>query len=74
MQQEASRKMYFGARKMMQGGAEPIYEGVRIGGENVGLITYMRTDGVQMAREAIANQFVTTSSRRVWALSHLPDR
>ncbi|MEQ8320855.1 MAG: type I DNA topoisomerase [Rhodospirillales bacterium] len=53
LQQEASRKMYFGARKTMQT-AQNLYEGVRIGGENVGLITYMRTDGVQMAREAIA--------------------
>lgn len=53
MQQEASRKLYFGARKTMQV-AQSLYEGVRIGGENVGLITYMRTDGVQMAREAVA--------------------
>ena len=34
--------------------AQQLYEGVDIGGETVGLITYMRTDGVQMAREAIA--------------------
>lgn len=34
--------------------AQSLYEGVEIGGETVGLITYMRTDGVQMAREAIA--------------------
>ena len=34
--------------------AQGLYEGVDIGGETVGLITYMRTDGVQMAREAIA--------------------
>lgn len=53
MQQEASRKLYFGARKTMQT-AQNLYEGVRIGGETVGLITYMRTDGVQMAREAIS--------------------
>lgn len=53
MQQEASRKLYFPARKTMQT-AQQLYEGVRIGGETVGLITYMRTDGVQMAREAIA--------------------
>jgi DNA topoisomerase-1 len=33
--------------------AQQLYEGVDIGGETVGLITYMRTDGVQMAREAI---------------------
>ncbi len=29
--------------------AQRLYEGISIGGENVGLITYMRTDGVQMA-------------------------
>lgn len=52
LQQEASRKLYFPARKTMQT-AQGLYEGVRIGGENVGLITYMRTDGVQMAGEAI---------------------
>ncbi len=34
--------------------AQKLYEGVDIGGETVGLITYMRTDGVQMAPEAIA--------------------
>ena len=33
--------------------AQRLYEGVNIGGETTGLITYMRTDGVQMAREAI---------------------
>ena len=34
--------------------AQRLYEGVDIGGETVGLITYMRTDGVQMAGEAVA--------------------
>ena len=34
--------------------AQRLYEGVEIGGETVGLITYMRTDGVDMAPEAIA--------------------
>ncbi len=52
LQQEASRKLYFAARKTMQV-AQRLYEGVAIGGETVGLITYMRTDGVQMANEAI---------------------
>lgn len=53
LQQEASRKLHFGAQKTMQL-AQRLYEGVDIGGETVGLITYMRTDGVQMAAEAIA--------------------
>lgn len=52
MQQEASRKLGFGAQLTMRT-AQQLYEGVDIGGESVGLITYMRTDGVQMAREAI---------------------
>ena len=53
LQQEASRKLGFGAQQAMRT-AQQLYEGVEIGGETVGLITYMRTDGVQMAREAIA--------------------
>ncbi len=52
LQQEAARKLHFSARRTMQV-AQRLYEGVNIGGETVGLITYMRTDGVQMAREAI---------------------
>jgi len=52
MQQEASRKLGFGAQLTMRT-AQQLYEGVDIGGESVGLITYMRTDGVQMAREAL---------------------
>ena len=35
--------------------AQRLYEGVDIGGETVGLITYMRTDGVDMAPEAVAS-------------------
>ncbi len=53
LQQEASRKLGFGAQQTMRA-AQQLYEGVDIGGETTGLITYMRTDGVQMAREAIA--------------------
>ncbi|GAB0114650.1 type I DNA topoisomerase [Acidisoma sp. C75] len=52
LQQEASRKLGFGAQATMRV-AQQLYEGVDLGGETVGLITYMRTDGVQMAREAI---------------------
>ncbi|MFO1090118.1 MAG: type I DNA topoisomerase [Hyphomicrobiales bacterium] len=53
LQQEASRKLGFSAQRTMQI-AQRLYEGVDIGGETTGLITYMRTDGVQMAPEAIA--------------------
>ena len=52
LQMEASRKLGMGAQATMRT-AQGIYEGVDIAGETVGLITYMRTDGVQMAREAI---------------------
>src|SRR3954451_23391360 len=52
LQQEGSRKLGMGAQQAMRT-AQQLYEGVDIGGENVGLLTYMRTDGVQMAREAI---------------------
>ncbi|MBR1777971.1 MAG: type I DNA topoisomerase [Alphaproteobacteria bacterium] len=52
LQQEAARKLFFSAKKTMQL-AQQLYEGVDIGGETVGLITYMRTDGIQMAQEAI---------------------
>ena len=53
LQQEASRKLGFSPRHTMQL-AQRLYEGVDIGGESEGLITYMRTDGVQIAPEAIA--------------------
>jgi len=53
LQQEAARKLGFSAQRTMQA-AQRLYEGVDIGGETVGLITYMRTDGVQSAPEALA--------------------
>jgi DNA topoisomerase-1 len=53
LQQEASRKLGFSARQTMQV-AQRLYEGIDIGGETAGLITYMRTDGVQIVPEAIA--------------------
>jgi len=53
LQQEASRKLGFSAQRTMQA-AQKLYEGIDIGGETVGLITYMRTDGIQSAPEAIA--------------------
>ncbi|MFC7053003.1 type I DNA topoisomerase [Hansschlegelia quercus] len=52
LQQEASRKLGLAPNRTMQI-AQRLYEGVDIGGETVGLITYMRTDGVDMAPEAI---------------------
>lgn len=52
LQQEAARKLGFSAKKTMQI-AQKLYEGVDIGKETVGLITYMRTDGVTLANEAV---------------------
>lgn len=52
LQQEASRKLGFGASRTMQV-AQKLYEGIEIGGETLGLITYMRTDSVNIAGDAI---------------------
>ncbi len=52
LQQEASRKLGFNASKTMQV-AQKLYEGVEINGETIGLITYMRTDGVSLSKEAV---------------------
>ncbi len=53
LQQEASRKLGFSPRHTMQL-AQRLYEGIDLGGEAEGLITYMRTDGVQIVPEAVA--------------------
>ena len=52
LQQEASRKLGFNAKRTMQI-AQGLYEGVEIEGDVTGLITYMRTDGITMVGEAI---------------------
>ncbi|GJD97538.1 type I DNA topoisomerase [Methylobacterium iners] len=54
LQQEASRKLGMAPAQTMRV-AQKLYEGIDLGGETVGLITYMRTDGVDMAPEAIAD-------------------
>src|SRR5471032_835887 len=54
MQQEASRKLGFAPAIAMRL-AQRLYEGVEIDGETTGLITYMRTDGIDMAPEAISD-------------------
>ena len=53
LQQEAARKLGFTTQKTMRT-AQQLYEGVDVGGGAVGLITYMRTDSVSLATEAIA--------------------
>ena len=54
LQQEASRKLGFNASRTMRV-AQQLYEGINIGNETVGLISYMRTDAVNLAEEAIAS-------------------
>ena len=53
MQQDAASKLRFTAQRTMRT-AQNLYEGIDIGGETVGLITYMRTDSLHLAGEAIA--------------------
>ena len=53
LQQEASTKLGFKAKRTMQV-AQSLYEGVDIGSETVGLITYMRTDSIRLAPEFIS--------------------
>lgn len=52
LQQDANRKFGFGADRTMRI-AQTLYEGVDLGGEQVGLITYMRTDSLTLSGEAI---------------------
>ena len=70
LQQEASRKLGFAPAHTMRI-AQRLYEGIDIGGETAGLITYMRTDGVQIANEAI------TQARKVigedYGNAYVPD-
>jgi len=54
LQQAASSRLGFAAVRTMQV-AQRLYEGIDLGGETAGLITYMRTDGVQIAPEAISS-------------------
>jgi DNA topoisomerase-1 len=72
LQQEASRKLGFGARKTMQI-AQQLYEGLEIGPQgNTGLITYIRTDSVRVAAEAevSARSFI----KDVFGKDYVPDR
>jgi len=54
LQQEASRKLGFGAQKTMRT-AQRLYEGIDIGAGQVGLISYMRTDSVTLSADALAD-------------------
>ncbi|MBX2881327.1 MAG: DNA topoisomerase I [Granulosicoccus sp.] len=52
MQQEASRKLGFGAQRTMRT-AQKLYEGIDIGEGQIGLITYMRTDSITLSQECL---------------------
>jgi DNA topoisomerase I len=53
LQQEANKKLGFTAKRTMRA-AQDLFEGVAIEGDTVGLITYMRTDSVNLSQDAIA--------------------
>lgn len=56
LQQDASTKLNFTSKKTMSI-AQKLYEGINLGSETVGLITYMRTDSVRMSDEFIKNTY-----------------
>ena len=70
LQQEAARKLGFTAQRTMRV-AQQLYEGVDVGSGAVGLITYMRTDSVNLAQEAIAEIRAYVTER--YGESDLPD-
>ena len=72
LQQEAARHLGFTARRTMQV-AQQLYEGIAIGdGEPVGLITYMRTDSVQLASEAVGE--IRQYIRKRFGAKDLPEK
>jgi DNA topoisomerase-1 len=71
LQQAASSRLGFSANRTMQV-AQRLYEGMDVGGETAGLITYMRTDGVQMAPEAISA--ARASIAREFGEKYLPEK
>jgi DNA topoisomerase-1 len=71
LQQEAARKLGFTAKRTMRT-AQSLYEGVSVdGGEATGLITYMRTDSVSLANDAVAELRDMISQR--YGKKNLPD-
>ena len=71
LQQEASRKLGFSATHTMRT-AQRLYEGADIGGDTVGLITYMRTDSVTLSQQAISScrELIDTD----YGEAYLPDK
>ncbi len=71
LQQEAARKLGFGAKETMRL-AQSLYEGKTVAGETIGLITYMRTDSVAMAAEAVSTIRDLLAER--WGREYVPER
>ncbi|MCH9780538.1 MAG: type I DNA topoisomerase [Alphaproteobacteria bacterium] len=70
LQQDASRRFGFSTTRTMKV-AQELYEGIGIGGESVGLITYMRTDSVAMAKDAVTQQREVI--KKTYGKAYLPD-
>ncbi len=69
LQQEASRKLHFSVKQTMMH-AQKLYEGITLGKETVGLITYMRTDSLNMAESALAE--ARTVIPKLYGKEYLP--
>lgn len=72
LQQEASRKLGFQARRTMKA-AQELYEGVEVPGQGtMGLITYMRTDSLRISEDAIKDASAYIEER--WGKKYLPSK
>ena len=71
LQQEAARKLRSTTRKTMRT-AQSLYEGVDVGGETVGLITYMRTDAVNLSQDAI--NMTRAQIEKQYGARYLPEK
>ncbi len=71
LQQEASRKLRYTAKRTMQI-AQSLYEGVDLGGKRIGLITYMRTDSLSLSNRALkeAREVI----EKLFGKDYLPDK
>jgi DNA topoisomerase-1 len=70
LQQESARKLGFNARRTMRL-AQQLYEGLDLGDGNVGLITYMRTDSVSLAAEAVSE--IRAVAARLYGAAEVAD-
>ena len=70
LQQEAARKLRFSAQRTMRT-AQQLYEGIDIGGETVGLISYMRTDSLTLAQDALVE--IRELIKERFGADNLPD-